>query len=64
MALQNIIVPQMGESIHEVILIKLYKKVGDKINVGDTLADVATDKVDTEIIATATGTIQNIFFTK
>src|SRR5881296_345017 len=40
----NITMPQLSDTMTEGTLIKWYKKEGDKINAGDKLADVETDK--------------------
>jgi pyruvate dehydrogenase E2 component (dihydrolipoamide acetyltransferase) len=41
--------PQMGESIAEGTLVKWHKKVGEKVKRDETLFEISTDKVDTEI---------------
>jgi 2-oxoglutarate dehydrogenase E2 component (dihydrolipoamide succinyltransferase) len=53
--------PQMGEGVHEATLIKWFKKPGDKIQKDEPLLEVATDKVDTEIVAPASGYLIAIF---
>src|SRR5256885_16990489 len=40
----NITMPQLSDTMTEGTLIKWYKKEGDKVNAGDKLADVETDK--------------------
>ncbi|MDD9950899.1 MAG: dihydrolipoamide acetyltransferase family protein [Zetaproteobacteria bacterium] len=47
--------PQMGEGIFEAGVVKWLKKPGDKVVVGEPLVEVATDKVDTEVIADNAG---------
>jgi len=41
--------PKMGESVMEGTIIKWYKKVGDKVSKDETIFEISTDKVDTEI---------------
>lgn len=51
----EVVVPLMGEGIFEATLVKWLKKPGDKIEKGEPLLEVSTDKVDTEIPAIAGG---------
>jgi len=54
------VMPKMGESIMEGTILKWLKKEGDSINEDESVLEVATDKVDTEIPSTCTGTISKI----
>ena len=56
--------PKMGESISEATLINWTKKVGDYIEAEETLLEVATDKVDSEVPSPVSGTITEIRFQK
>lgn len=47
--------PQMGEGVHEATLIKWFKKPGEKVEKDEPLLEIATDKVDTEIVAPVSG---------
>ena len=60
MALVDIIMPQMGESIAEGTLSKWLKKVGDEVKRDEPIFEISTDKVDAEIPAPAAGTIAEI----
>ncbi|MFA6440570.1 MAG: biotin/lipoyl-containing protein, partial [Bacteriovoracaceae bacterium] len=62
MALVDVIMPQMGESIAEGTISKWHKKVGDKIAKDETLLEISTDKVDSEIPAPAAGVIAELLF--
>lgn len=62
MALVNIQIPAMGEGITEAEITRLLKKVGDKIEVDEALVEIATDKVDTEVLATHAGIVEKILF--
>ena len=55
------VMPKMGESIMEGTILKWLKKEGDSINEDESFLEVATDKVDTEIPSTCSGTISQIF---
>jgi 2-oxoglutarate dehydrogenase E2 component (dihydrolipoamide succinyltransferase) len=56
--------PKMGESISEATIINWTKNVGDYIEAEETLLEVATDKVDSEVPAPVSGTITEIRFKK
>ncbi len=60
MALVNIIMPKLGESIMEATVLKWHKKVGDLVSLDETLLDIATDKVDSEVPSTAAGVLEEI----
>src|SRR3954462_5706566 len=49
MASFDLIMPKMGESVAEATIIKWSKKEGDKIKIDETVLEIATDKVDSEI---------------
>ncbi len=55
MALIDMVMPKMGESIMECTVITWLKEVGDRIEVDESVLEVATDKVDTEVPASHTG---------
>ena len=52
--------PKMGESVMEGTIIKWYKKVGEKVKKDETIFEISTDKVDTEIPSPVEGTIAEI----
>lgn len=52
---QEFRMPKMGESITEGTIIEWRVNVGDSFEEGDVLLEVATDKVDNEVPATASG---------
>ena len=56
----DVIMPQLGETVAEGVVTKWYKKVGDTVKAEDTLFDVETDKVSTEIPAQADGVVAEI----
>jgi 2-oxoglutarate dehydrogenase E2 component (dihydrolipoamide succinyltransferase) len=56
--------PKMGESISEATIISWVKNVGDYVEAEETILEVATDKVDSEVPAPASGVITEIRFQK
>ena len=53
----DVIMPKMGESITEVTILEWKKRIGDKIERDETLLEISTDKVDSEIPSPATGNV-------
>ncbi len=62
MATVDLIMPKLGESIMEATVLKWHKQPGDTIQMDETLLDIATDKVDSEVPSTAAGVIEEILF--
>jgi len=58
--LTEIEMPKMGESVMEGTIIKWYKKVGDSVKKDETIFEISTDKVDTEIPSPIEGTLAEI----
>ena len=54
--------PKMGESIIEATILNWVKQVGDTVEVDDTILEIATDKVDSEVPSPVDGTITKILF--
>lgn len=52
--------PKMGESIMEATILSWLKKPGDKIEQDESVLEVATDKVDTEVPSTHAGILKEI----
>ncbi|HCL04516.1 MAG TPA: diapophytoene dehydrogenase [Chitinophagaceae bacterium] len=62
MAIAELVMPKLGESIMEATILKWNKKVGDHVKMDETVLDIATDKVDSEVPSTAEGVITEILF--
>ena len=62
MPIVDLVLPKLGESIMEATILKWHKKVGDTIQLDETLLDIATDKVDSEIPSSTEGIITEILF--
>nr|HNH21789.1 dihydrolipoamide acetyltransferase family protein [Ferruginibacter sp.] len=60
--LVDLVMPKLGESIMEATILKWHKKPGDSIKQDETVLDIATDKVDSEVPSTAEGVIEEILF--
>lgn len=60
MASVELIMPKMGESITEATILTWLKKPGDKIEQDESVLEVATDKVDTEVPSTHAGVLKEI----
>jgi 2-oxoglutarate dehydrogenase E2 component (dihydrolipoamide succinyltransferase) len=64
MAITEFKMPKMGESISEATIISWLKNVGDFVDAEETILEVATDKVDSEVPSPVSGTITEIRFQK
>src|ERR1051325_6395463 len=62
MATVDLVMPKMGESIMEATILKWHKHPGDNVKMDETLLEIATDKVDSEVPSTAEGVIEEILF--
>src|ERR671917_174018 len=52
--------PQMGESVTEGTVLEWHKQKGDRVEEGETVVEISTDKVDAEVPAPASGTLTKI----
>jgi 2-oxoglutarate dehydrogenase E2 component (dihydrolipoamide succinyltransferase) len=62
MSVVDLVMPKLGESIMEATILKWHKNVGDTVAQDETILDIATDKVDSEVPSTAAGVIEEILF--
>lgn len=62
MAIVELVMPKMGESIMEATILRWHKKPGDKVKVDETVLEIATDKVDSEVPSIAEGEITEILY--
>lgn len=58
----NVIMPKLGESITEGTILEWKKQVGDSIEKDETLLEISTDKVDSEVPSPAKGKISEILY--
>jgi 2-oxoglutarate dehydrogenase E2 component (dihydrolipoamide succinyltransferase) len=54
--------PKMGESIMEATILKWHKQAGDMVKMDETVLEIATDKVDTEVPSTTEGVMEEVLF--
>jgi 2-oxoglutarate dehydrogenase E2 component (dihydrolipoamide succinyltransferase) len=59
--LVDVVMPQMGVSVSEGTITRWAKAVGEAIEADETIVEISTDKVDTEIPSPATGVVQELF---
>lgn len=64
MAKVDLIMPKLGESIMEATILEWHKSTGDTVELDETILEIATDKVDTEIPSPVAGVIKEILFKK
>ncbi len=62
MAQHELVMPKMGESVAEATIIKWVKNEGDKIKIDETVLEIATDKVDSEIPSSFEGVLVKKLF--
>lgn len=62
MPVVELIMPKMGESIMEATILKWLKQEGDTVDADESVLEIATDKVDSEVPAPQGGTIKKILF--
>lgn len=62
MNIVDLVMPKLGESIMEATILKWHKQPGDKVAQDETVLDIATDKVDSEVPSTAEGIIDQLLY--
>ena len=58
--LVDVVMPQMGVSVSEGTITRWAKQVGETIQADETIVEISTDKVDTEVPAPATGVVREL----
>ncbi len=56
----NIIVPELGESVVEATVARWLKNEGDRVDVGEPVVELETEKVDLEVAASRAGVLSSI----
>lgn len=64
MAIVDLVMPKLGESIMEATVLKWTKKIGENVKQDETVLEIATDKVDSEVPSTAEGVLSEILYTE
>jgi 2-oxoglutarate dehydrogenase E2 component (dihydrolipoamide succinyltransferase) len=62
MATVDLVMPKMGESIMEATILKWHKQPGDPVKMDETVLEIATDKVDSEVPSTTAGVMEELLF--
>lgn len=62
MALVDLVMPKMGESIMEATILKWYKHPGETVKMDEAVLEIATDKVDSEVPSVAEGVIEETLY--
>ena len=62
MARIELIMPKMGESVSEATIISWTKEVGEMVELDETIVEIATDKVDSEVPSTHEGKLVEQLF--
>jgi 2-oxoglutarate dehydrogenase E2 component (dihydrolipoamide succinyltransferase) len=62
MATVDLVMPKMGESIMEATILKWLKQPGDTVRMDETVLEIATDKVDSEVPSTEEGVIEELLY--
>ena len=59
-ALVQVVMPQMGESLAEGTIVRWLKAPGDRVERDESLLEISTDKVDTDVPAPSAGVLKRI----
>ena len=62
MAIVDLVMPKLGESIMEATILHWSKKPGDYVKMDETVLEIATDKVDSEVPSTVEGIIEELLY--
>src|SRR5215471_10757886 len=62
MALVDLVMPKMGESIMEATILKWLKQPGEHVKMDEPVLEIATDKVDSEVPSTTEGILEEVLF--
>ena len=62
MALYELVLPKMGESVAEATIIKWVKQAGDLIEIDESILEIATDKVDSEVPSPVAGKLIKVLY--
>src|SRR3954465_10801699 len=62
MAIVDLVMPKLGESIMEATILKWHKSPGDQVKMDETVLDIATDKVDSEVPSGVEGILEETLY--
>ena len=58
--LVDVTMPQMGVSVAEGTVVAWAKQIGDRVQADETICEISTDKIDTEVPAPVTGIVAEV----
>src|ERR1700743_427875 len=58
----DLVMPKMGESIMEATILKWHKQPGDTVKQDETVLEIATDKVDSEVPSITEGVMEELLY--
>ena len=56
----NIVVPELGESVVEATVAKWVKREGDRVEIGETVVELETEKIDLEVGTSQAGVLARV----
>ncbi|MCO5235142.1 MAG: 2-oxo acid dehydrogenase subunit E2 [Chitinophagaceae bacterium] len=62
MAIVDLVMPKLGESIMEATILHWNKKPGEEVKMDETMLEIATDKVDSEVPSTVEGIVEELLY--
>jgi 2-oxoglutarate dehydrogenase E2 component (dihydrolipoamide succinyltransferase) len=62
MPLVDLVMPKMGESIMEATILKWHKQPGETVKQDETVLEIATDKVDSEVPSSTEGVLEELLY--
>lgn len=62
MAIVDLVMPKLGESIMEATILRWNKKPGDHVKIDETILEIATDKVDSEVPSSVEGVLLEVLY--
>ncbi len=62
MAIVDLVMPKLGESIVEATILKWLKQPGDTVKQDETVLEIATDKVDSEVPSSVEGVLEELLY--
>ncbi len=57
---EDVVLPKLGESIYNAVVVKWLKSVGDTVEEDESICEVSTDKVNSELPSSSKGVIKEI----
>lgn len=58
--MSDVVIPKWGLTMDEAVLVEWYKSVGDSVSEGEAIAEIETDKANSDIESPATGVVRDL----